>query len=74
MPATLTLKARVTAELEANTWAVPEIARQLGCGERMVFMHFRQGLQSRLINGKRRSTPAEVEQYIRDRLSLRHAA
>jgi hypothetical protein len=36
-----TLKDRVLAEVRAETWDVPEIGRQLGCGERMVFFHFR---------------------------------
>ena len=48
-----TLKDRVLAEVRAETWDVPEIGRQLGCGERMVFYHFRQGLPSRVVNHRR---------------------
>jgi hypothetical protein len=64
-----TLKARVLDEIRGTSWDVPEIARQFGCGERMVFYHFRQGLSSRLVNGKRVTTPAEAEEYLRNRLS-----
>jgi hypothetical protein len=62
-----TLKDRVLGEVRAETWDVPEIGKQLGCGERMVFYHFRQGLTSRVVNHRRVSTPAEVEQYLRRR-------
>jgi hypothetical protein len=64
-----TLKARVLNEIHGTAWDVPEIARQFGCGERMVFYHFRQGLPSRLVNGKRITTPAEAATYLRNRLS-----
>ena len=64
-----TLKARVLTEIKGKSWDVPEIGRQLGCGERMVFHHFRYGLPSRIVNGKRVTTrprprriaPASVE-------------
>ena len=60
-----TLKDRVLAEGPRETWDVPEVGRQLGCGERMVFYHFRTGLPSRVVNHRRVSTPAEVENYLR---------
>jgi hypothetical protein len=65
------LKDRVLAEVLAETWDVREIGRQLGCGERMVFYHFRQGLPSRVVNHRRVSTPAEVETYLRRRYATR---
>jgi hypothetical protein len=64
-----TLKARVLAEIRGESWDVPEIGRQFGCCERMVFHHFRYGLKSQIVNGKRVTTPAEAEAYLRQRLS-----
>ena len=65
-----TLKTRVLAEIKGEHWDVVEVARQFGCCERMVFHHFRgNGLPSRIVNGKRVTTPAEAEEYLRQRLS-----
>lgn len=69
MDATQTLKDRLTAEMSGDaTWGVPEIGRQLGCGERMVHYHFRNGLKSRMVDGRRRAAPADVERYLREYL------
>jgi hypothetical protein len=69
MPAAATLKTRLLTEIRGDDWGIPEIGRQFGCSERMVFHHFRYGLPSRIVNGKRVTTPTEAEEYLRDRLS-----
>jgi hypothetical protein len=69
MDATPTLKDRLTAEMSGDaTWDVHEIGRQLGCRERMVHYHFRNGLKSKRVDGRRRAAPADVEQYLREYL------
>ena len=69
MSAAATLKERLLAEIRGEDWGIPEIGRQFGCPERMVFHHFRYGLPSRIVNHRRVTSPAEAEQYLRQRLS-----
>ena len=73
MSAAATLKERLLAEIRGEDWGIPEIGRQFGCPERMVFHHFRYGLPSRIVEpstghqpGRSRAVfaPALVEDWV----------
>jgi hypothetical protein len=60
-----TLRSRLLSEVKQQLWFVPDLAQQFECSERAIWDHFRRGLTSRMVNGKRASTPDEAEQYLR---------
>jgi hypothetical protein len=71
-----TLRDRVLAEVEAETWDIDEIGRQLGedgkpISRRAVHGHIKfRGLPTfRTPNGRRRGHPHEIAAWLRQRMS-----